>query len=180
MKTRRKNIKDLSLAMIFLFSAGLGLSGAPLVQAGLAEHAVINEVHVDSIDGTGGFDDDWVELYNPTGTEINLGTWSIQKTDASGSSLSRQTLHGMIPAGGHFLIVRDGALTMPELKAMADILINDSFSLVDDKVLYLVDDNADISGAADDNVELRRPEQVQRLRKAMDVVDASLGFDPSV
>ena len=40
---------------------------------------LITEVQIDSIVGTGGTNDDWVELYNPNGSDVSLKGWSVQK-----------------------------------------------------------------------------------------------------
>ena len=71
---------------VFLFLLiGLGASLAGnQAAAGLADHAVINEVSIDSLVGAGGTEDDWIELYNPTAAAIDLSGWSLQKAAATG------------------------------------------------------------------------------------------------
>jgi hypothetical protein len=121
-------------------------------EAGLANHAVINEVSIDSLVGAGGTDDDWVELYNPTDQAINLNDWSIQKTTGTGGSLVKVALSGQIPAEGYFLIVRNGSTTSQSLRDKADILASDSFSLASNNIVYLVNDNNNITNSSDPNI----------------------------
>lgn len=114
-------------------------------RAALANHVVVNEVHIDSQSGTGGSEDDWVELHNPTASLVSLDGWSLQKFSSSGSTLYNQALSGTIPAGSYFLVVRDGGSTMQSLKDMADLLASDSFSLAANNIVYLVNDSINIT-----------------------------------
>lgn len=137
--------------LFLLISLAISLSGGQ-AKASLADHAVINEVSIDSLSGSGGTEDDWVELYNPTAQAIDLSGWSIQKTSGTGGSLVKASLSGAIPAEGYFLIVRDNIDTDQALKDLADILVSDSFSLAQDNIIYLVNNNIAISGAADPDI----------------------------
>jgi hypothetical protein len=154
MKSRRKNKMPNGVTIgIFLFlGIGLCLFRPNVVQAGLADHVVINEIQVSSGSGDGQYDD-WVELYNATTADIILDGWSIQKTNAIGGGLYRKALSGTIPAGGYFLIVRNHASTAPALRSAADVLAAaTSFSLVDNSVIYLVNNNIDISTSSDPSI----------------------------
>jgi hypothetical protein len=124
-----------------------------LVSAAIADHVVISEIQIDSIDGAGGVEDDLVELYNPTDSPITLDGWSIQKTTGTFTGLYRKELTGTIPPYGYFLIVRNHADTTQSLKDAADILAaGTSFSLSDDNVIYLVNNNEDIIDQNDANI----------------------------
>jgi hypothetical protein len=141
---------ELIAGVIFCLGAYFSFAGAALAVA--PDHLVINEIQTDSITGAGGTEDDWVELYNPTNAAINLNGWSIQKTSGTFTSLARKVLAGTIPAGGHFLIVRNDASTNQVLKNAADVLAASSFSLSNDDVVYLVNNNENITGADDPNI----------------------------
>jgi len=138
------------LGIFLISSLGLNLVNIETVKAGLANHAVINEVQVDSIVGTGGTDDDWVELFNPTGQTMVLDGWSIQKTAASGGSLNRQALAGSIAANSYFLIVKTGATS--SLVEAADLLVGGTFDLANNNTIYLVNDNNNITSSTDPNI----------------------------
>ena len=142
----------LLLGIFLLAIIAWGGFGMKEVRAVSADHAMINEVSIDSVAGTGGTDDDWVELYNPTEQAIDLTGWSIQKTAGTGSSLVRVPLSGSIPAGGYFLIVRNGAATAASLVAKADVLASNSFSLSQNNIIYLVSTSTNITNASDPDI----------------------------
>ena len=101
MERRRKERTPLGfyLGVFLCFGFGLALGSSP-AKAALADHVVINEIAIDSVVGSGGTEDDWVELFNPTSQAVVLDGWSIQKSSAAGTSFTRQALTGTIPAGG--------------------------------------------------------------------------------
>lgn len=138
---------------VFLFLLiGLGVGFAGKAEASLADHVVINEISIEGVASAGGEFDDWVELYNPTTASTSLSGWSIQKTNASGVSLYRKALTGVIPAGGYYLIVRDNASTTQSLKDLANVLAAGSvsgFALTNDNIIYLVNNNVDVSSSTD-------------------------------
>lgn len=141
------------LAMgIFLFLMfGVWALQTGKAEAALADHVVINEVQTVGI-GNNSYDD-WVELYNPTATAVDLSTWSIQKSSSAGTTFYKTALSGVIPAQGYFLIVRDNAATTQSLKDLKDVLASDSnFSLADHNIICLVNDNVTITNVSDINV----------------------------
>ena len=93
-------------------------------------HIVISEIQADSINGSGGTLDDWIELYNPTDQPVDLTNWRIERTQTASdpSILIRigNTNDGSFPGGttipahGFYLIVRDDA--NENLKSIADAI----------------------------------------------------------
>lgn len=57
--------------------------------------------------------DEWIELYNPTSSAINLASWTLISADAVPSI----SLTGTIPPGGYFLLERDDDLTVSDIQA---------------------------------------------------------------
>jgi Lamin Tail Domain len=57
----------------------------PTPTPGAPHHIVISEFRTT---GPLGGDDEFVELYNPTGAPVNIGNWSISKSSACGTSIS--------------------------------------------------------------------------------------------
>jgi alpha-amylase len=53
---------------------------------------------------------DWVELYNPTGSAVNLGQWSLRWNDGAGVS-AQLPLTGATSGAGSYLVVSDQALS---------------------------------------------------------------------
>lgn len=77
--------------------AGSGTGGG-------ADHLVISEVQTR---GASSNDDEFIELYNPTGAAVGLGGRSVQYKSAAGSSFLATSLPAVsLPAGGYFLIAR--------------------------------------------------------------------------
>jgi len=118
---------------------------------------LINEIQIDSIAGTGGADDDWVELYNSYDVGVSLSGWSIQRHTKSDpcvvdpDKINKKNFSNnekgifTIPAKGFFLIVSTKA--KEELKDMADMTVG--FSLTLDNTIYLVKNEDKIESGDD-------------------------------
>jgi hypothetical protein len=72
------------------------------IQASLANHVVISEIQIGSVDA----DDEFVELYNPTDSPVEMTGWRLTRRNATGGSTQNLilSLDGIIPAHGYFLI----------------------------------------------------------------------------
>ena len=117
--------------------------------AHIANHVVISEIQIDSIDGAGGLDDDWIELYNPTNEDIDLAAnhYRLERRTTTGSTTDVFMVIGAVaygsypggttlPSHGFYLIVRDDANT--DLRAKADAIGNHTkFTLTDSNSIYL-------------------------------------------
>jgi hypothetical protein len=62
---------------------------------------------------TDSYTNEWIELYNNTGSSIDLTEWSLNAIDSTPSI----TLSGTIPAGGYFLLERTDDNTVPGVAA---------------------------------------------------------------
>lgn len=69
---------------------------------GIANHVVISEVQITG--GTANADQDFIELYNPTGSSVDLRLWKLTKHLSTGSTGSIITFGSgaLIPAHGFF------------------------------------------------------------------------------
>jgi len=91
-------------------SAGLAvalLAGSP--QAAHANTAgtglIISEVYGGGGNSGATYTNDFVELYNPTGSEVSVAGWSVQYRSATGTGPGQVTaLSGAVPAHGHYLV----------------------------------------------------------------------------
>lgn len=66
----------------------------------------INEIYGGGGNSGAAYQNDFVELYNNSGSPVTMTNWSIQYTSATGSSWgsNKTTFSGSIPASGYFLI----------------------------------------------------------------------------
>ena len=73
--------------------------------------AVISEVYGGGGNKGAPFTNDFIELYNPTDSAIDLTGWSVEYFSSKGNSGGKTTLNGSIPAGGNYLIQGGGGGT---------------------------------------------------------------------
>lgn len=108
---------------------------------------LINEIQVDSKNGTGGANDDWVELYNPNTFDVDISSWSIQRSPESGKIYKKNFEAGnVIPASGYFLIVRNIAKQI--YLDIAD-MITSILQLSENTMVYLARNKEEIEGSDD-------------------------------
>jgi gliding motility-associated-like protein len=69
-----------------------------------ANHIVISEVYGGGGNGGSVYKNDFIELYNPTLSPVDLTGWSVQYAAATGTSWQVTTLSGSIPARGYYLV----------------------------------------------------------------------------
>lgn len=99
--------------LIVLIAAPLLAVFLRTAEAGLATHVVISEIQV----AGGNKDDEFIELYNPTSTAVDISGWSIQYRGGAASGYDKKNFEtgDSIPAYGFFLIVNstsyDGGVT---------------------------------------------------------------------
>jgi hypothetical protein len=99
-----------SRALITVAALGLGLS-ALTPAFGAQKDVVVSEV---AWMGTAASSyDEWMELANNTGTDIDLNGWVLRSADGTPSI----TLSGIIPAHGRFLLERTDDTSVPDLAA---------------------------------------------------------------
>jgi len=116
----------------------------------IPKKVLINEIQIDSIDGAGGTNDDWVELYNPNDFDIDLIQWSIQRSPESGTIYKKNFETGQkISAKSYFLIVRNNA--KQELLDIADMACS-ALQLSDNSAVYLVKNQEDITDGNDSDI----------------------------
>lgn len=79
----------------------------------LTAQVVINEVYGGGGNSGAPYQNDFVELYNNSGTDITLSNWSIQYTSAGGTSWGNNKVifSGTILKDGYFLIKLSGGAT---------------------------------------------------------------------
>jgi Predicted extracellular nuclease len=76
------------------------------VLAAKADHIVISEVYGGGGNNGATLKNDFIELYNPTSSDIDISGWQIQYASATGTFGSNNLVlvNAVIKAGGYFLI----------------------------------------------------------------------------
>jgi hypothetical protein len=98
MKNNLLPVFTITALLLTVFS----LSALPNTAKSAFDNVVINEVQLAGAEDT---DDEFVELYNPTGSPIDLTDWRLTRATAAGSESNLvSSLSGSIPAGGFYLI----------------------------------------------------------------------------
>lgn len=94
------------LALFLVLAVCLSIFPAELFAAREGNNVVINQVYGGGGNSGATYKNDFIELYNPTNSDIVLDGWSVQYASKTGAfSVSNLTvLTGIIQAGGYYLI----------------------------------------------------------------------------
>src|SRR5439155_23958211 len=68
------------------------------------DHVVISQIYGGGGNSGATYQNDYVELFNPTTSSIDVSGWSIQYASATGSSWQTQPIGGPIQPGEYYLI----------------------------------------------------------------------------
>ena len=95
-----KKLSSVLPVIILLFSTIYPsfLTSAPNVNAAENPNVVISEIAW--MGTTKSFSDEWIELYNNSGTDVVLDGWQLNAADGAPAIM----LTGTIPANGYFLL----------------------------------------------------------------------------
>jgi len=107
---RRREIKNLGSLVVALIGL-LILTYYAAADAGGPLDVVINEVAWMGTQAEA--NDEWIELYNTTGQDIDLTGWTLEAADGT----PRITLSGTIPANNYFLLERTADTTVSDIPA---------------------------------------------------------------
>ena len=128
----------LFISLGFLFSLTFNHAS---VQA-QTTHAVISEIQLTG--GTGQTNNEFIELYNPTGSDISLTNWRLTRKTATGTESDLiATMSGTIVSHGYFLIANaaytgsvtpDATYSTNAISANNTILLYNDAAVVVDKV----------------------------------------------
>ncbi|MCX2575008.1 lamin tail domain-containing protein [Pedobacter sandarakinus] len=98
--TENISVTSTGAASLNISATGIGTNppAAPV-------HVVISEVYGGGGNTGASYKNDFIELYNPANTAVDLSGWSVQYSSATGTGTWQKTdLTGSIPAKGFFLI----------------------------------------------------------------------------
>ncbi len=88
----------------------MALASVAMIQtpasAGVSASAavVINEVYGGGGNSGATYKQDFIELFNKSSSAVDLSSWSVQYTSATGSSWAVTNLTGTLPAGSHYVV----------------------------------------------------------------------------
>ncbi len=95
---------------------------------GIAQQLVISEVYGGGGNTGATLKNDFIELYNPTGTIISLAGWSVQYASATGTTWQVTNLFGSIAAKGFYLVQQaqgsGGTVNLPAPDATGTIAMS--------------------------------------------------------
>lgn len=93
-------------------------TNAGLVYAAPATHLVISEIQTGS---SASASEEFIEIYNPTTSPVDLSGWKIEYKSASGSSWSsKATLSGNLEPSGYYLVASNSYLSGLADQSMSD------------------------------------------------------------
>jgi hypothetical protein len=70
----------------------------------VADHVVIAEIYPGGGNSGATYTSDYIVLYNPTGSLVDVSTWSVQYAGTNSSTYIKTNLVGIIPANSYYLI----------------------------------------------------------------------------
>ncbi|MGP4081271.1 phospholipase D-like domain-containing protein [Pseudalkalibacillus sp. R45] len=88
----------------------------PISEGQKASAATTGDVVINEIawmGTTGSYNDEWIELYNPTTSDISLEGWTLDAADGTPSI----SLSGTLPANGYYLLERTDDSTVSDVEA---------------------------------------------------------------
>ncbi|MEK7165928.1 MAG: lamin tail domain-containing protein, partial [Patescibacteria group bacterium] len=143
--------------LIFLIAIAV-ITKPPTQVLSATTHVVISEVQ---IQGDNGAADEFIELYNPTNSAVDISSWSIQRETTTGSFEKKNfEASNSMPAQGYFLITNsgyNGSITADMAQSTVDLantgttvfLVNDQTVLSTGDESTIVDKVAIGSSAVD-------------------------------
>jgi len=110
---------------------------------------LITEVQIASVSSN---NDEFIELYNPNNQEVDISSWSIQKSHSTSTVVYKKNFEtgNKIPAKGYFLIVYASS-TDQNLLNLADFT-HKTFNLAPDNTIYLAANQEKIENASDADI----------------------------
>ncbi|MGI0046198.1 MAG: lamin tail domain-containing protein, partial [Nitrosotalea sp.] len=107
----------------FLILILIGQTYSALGQtAPIANHVVINEADINPVGNDAIYPIDWVELYNPTSSSVNVGGWTVGAT--SGLQQIYTIPSNTMLSSKQFMILMDGPLWFPHAGAVIQLKSN--------------------------------------------------------
>jgi len=127
------------IVAIFLLVTGIILILSRLPIKAASDHVVISEIQTGK---TNASTDEFVELYNPKNTDINLSNWKLTRKTSSGTeSILISTISGTIKSHGFFLLAHPTGYTGT---ASADQVYSENNSITSNNTVLLYSNDGTI------------------------------------
>ena len=110
-------------------------------QSSIADHIVINEIDINPPGDDSASPSEWVELYNPTDSDVDIGGWKIASTTVLKQSFTLPT--GTIIESGQFLTYSYKTVWFTDTNEIVEL--RDKNGIVVDATPLLSDINSDFS-----------------------------------
>jgi len=145
-----RNLLSKILLIIFLCLGGLFFVWGDLARATNQGDVVINELMW--MGSSASIADEWIELRNTTGTEIDLSGWTVEGAATSGGTLTIPN-GKTISANGYFLIANYNEEDARSVLNVTSDWVTASVSLKNTAAQYILKDNTGATiDTADDGV----------------------------
>ena len=109
-------------------------------------HLVISQVYGGGGNAGATYKNDFIEIFNPTATTVNISGWSVQYASSAGTTWAVATLSGTISAGGYYLVQgaagAGGTISLPTPDATTTINMSGTTGKV-----ALANNNTPLTGA---------------------------------
>ncbi|MEH7334313.1 DUF4350 domain-containing protein [Neobacillus drentensis] len=102
------------MTALLLISTFLPSSLIGRAHAEQADHVVISQVYGGGGNGSAVYTNDFIELYNPTDSDVSLDGWSVQWASGTGTTWAVNTLSGTIKSHGYYLIQEAAGTTVKD------------------------------------------------------------------
>jgi len=137
---RQSTLSWILLLPLFILLTFVSITRTNITRAAGADHVVISEVQIAGTTST----DEFVELYNPTGSDVDLSNWQLtRKTQSGTQTILVSTLSGTIKSHGFYLATSstyDGSTSADVLYSTDEtISSNNTVLLYSDAGLTLID-----------------------------------------
>ncbi|PGV53324.1 DUF4350 domain-containing protein [Bacillus sp. AFS037270] len=117
MKGKSKRFKRWTssfMAALLLISTFLPSSFIGRAHAEQADHVVISQVYGGGGNSGATYSNDFIELYNPTDSDVSLEGWSVQWASGTGTTWAVNLLSGTIKSHGYYLIQESAGTTVKD------------------------------------------------------------------
>ena len=132
-------MRTLPLVGIFAALLFIGVFGTSYATDELADHVVINEIDTNPVGDDSKTISEWIELYNPTDEDVNIGGWKIASTTVTKKTMTIPASTVIKP--GQFLVYSYQSLWFTDVSEK--VLLKDKEGNIIDETQVITDQKND-------------------------------------